>query len=111
MDMMVAGGPLRAGLWYPWYSRSAGGRLAAFNVADPAAPMFLSETNLMATNSWSYSPAFTTGGLVYLSQQNSEFVEDILPPNRRGVTPTPGGVRSEERRVGKECRSRWSPYH
>ena len=27
----------------------------------------------------------------------------------------PGGIteqtRSEERRVGKECRSRWSPYH
>ena len=22
-----------------------------------------------------------------------------------------GGYRSEERRVGKECRSRWSPYH
>ena len=22
-----------------------------------------------------------------------------------------GGWRSEERRVGKECRSRWSPYH
>src|SRR3712207_9291893 len=22
-----------------------------------------------------------------------------------------GPVRSEERRVGKECRSRWSPYH
>src|SRR5689334_24779408 len=22
-----------------------------------------------------------------------------------------GGERSEERRVGKECRSRWSPYH
>src|SRR5256885_13695326 len=22
-----------------------------------------------------------------------------------------GGKRSEERRVGKECRSRWSPYH
>ena len=21
------------------------------------------------------------------------------------------GVRSEERRIGKECRSRWSPYH
>ena len=25
--------------------------------------------------------------------------------------PTGVGVRSEERRVGKECRSRWSPYH
>src|SRR6185436_646498 len=24
---------------------------------------------------------------------------------------TEDGVRSEERRVGKECRSRWSPYH
>ena len=22
-----------------------------------------------------------------------------------------GKARSEERRVGKECRSRWSPYH
>ena len=22
-----------------------------------------------------------------------------------------GNIRSEERRVGKECRSRWSPYH
>ena len=26
----------------------------------------------------------------------------VIPPHRR---------RSEERRVGKECRSRWSPYH
>ena len=24
---------------------------------------------------------------------------------------TGGAPRSEERRVGKECRSRWSPYH
>src|SRR2546429_2624978 len=27
------------------------------------------------------------------------------------VSPTTWPVRSEERRVGKECRSRWSPYH
>ena len=26
-------------------------------------------------------------------------------------TRTLGNLRSEERRVGKECRSRWSPYH
>ena len=26
-------------------------------------------------------------------------------------TDLPEGIRSEERRVGKECRSRWSPYH
>src|SRR3712207_9268254 len=26
-------------------------------------------------------------------------------------TASPFATRSEERRVGKECRSRWSPYH
>ena len=28
-----------------------------------------------------------------------------------GVSSGLGATRSEERRVGKECRSRWSPYH
>src|SRR5256885_16257162 len=28
-----------------------------------------------------------------------------------GATVTLSDERSEERRVGKECRSRWSPYH
>ena len=37
-------------------------------------------------------------------------------PGRYGITPaynpcTNVKCRSEERRVGKECRSRWSPYH
>src|SRR5256885_17231488 len=27
------------------------------------------------------------------------------------MPPVATGARSEERRVGKECRSRWSPYH
>ena len=31
--------------------------------------------------------------------------------NDEAVSLTVGGGRSEERRVGKECRSRWSPYH
>src|SRR3712207_7260582 len=30
------------------------------------------------------------------------------PPSARPSCPS---ARSEERRVGKECRSRWSPYH
>ena len=41
---------------------------------------------------------------------------DILPENNRGIILIPqiltnNSERSEERRVGKECRSRWSPYH
>ena len=35
-----------------------------------------------------------------------EVLEGLEPVRRR-----PGMYRSEERRVGKECRSRWSPYH
>src|SRR5256885_9776908 len=39
----------------------------------------------------------------------------ILFDTRNSGEETPGpfgsGARSEERRVGKECRSRWSPYH
>ena len=32
--------------------------------------------------------------------------------NEKGeVTTDTAEIRSEERRVGKECRSRWSPYH
>ena len=32
-----------------------------------------------------------------------------IPGFRKGHAPRK--MRSEERRVGKECRSRWSPYH
>ena len=40
----------------------------------------------------------------------SEQAEAILRAISTGaMSPTVG--RSEERRVGKECRSRWSPYH
>ena len=31
--------------------------------------------------------------------------------NWLGNSDAAGTTRSEERRVGKECRSRWSPYH
>ena len=34
-------------------------------------------------------------------------VKGMLPHNTLGAEQ----LRSEERRVGKECRSRWSPYH
>src|SRR3712207_1713635 len=37
-----------------------------------------------------------------------QFTPDLLPSD---ITGTSIYERSEERRVGKECRSRWSPYH
>ena len=30
---------------------------------------------------------------------------------RKEIVDAYAAARSEERRVGKECRSRWSPYH
>src|SRR2546426_9012925 len=48
-------------------------------------------------------------------------IDRIVLSDRRGsdivvavvvlADDTGGDLRSEERRVGKECRSRWSPYH
>src|ERR1051326_3161585 len=38
--------------------------------------------------------------------EDREIRIDPLHASRRGQW-----IRSEERRVGKECRSRWSPYH
>ena len=37
-------------------------------------------------------------------------VQDLLIGASTALLPM-GVARSEERRVGKECRSRWSPYH
>ena len=36
-----------------------------------------------------------------------KFWDDLM---QLEITPR-ATIRSEERRVGKECRSRWSPYH
>src|SRR5256886_7656760 len=37
--------------------------------------------------------------------------ENLTRVRARELQRRPVGGRSEERRVGKECRSRWSPYH
>ena len=51
-------------------------------------------------------------------QKNNQYFltkEDLQKIPRKGisraVTIPSEQARSEERRVGKECRSRWSPYH
>ena len=36
---------------------------------------------------------------------------DVMVGDKGAWTGPSLGARSEERRVGKECRSRWSPYH
>ena len=46
--------------------------------------------------------------LLEVKEQTEKLIRNLIPTD----APIYGMViRSEERRVGKECRSRWSPYH
>src|SRR3989441_8014034 len=42
---------------------------------------------------------------------NGTWAVGVMSPTPRFLPLTASTNRSEERRVGKECRSRWSPYH
>src|SRR3712207_2916984 len=65
-----------------------------------------SKLNLLQSdilNAWNYWNAEGVIKMTALDSKGNYSIEflDLVESN----------VRSEERRVGKECRSRWSPYH
>ena len=70
--------------------------IAAQNAVRDAARYAVSGKPLNATGDpWTMLP-----------EQRKEFIEQQAINRSAGTA-----YRSEERRVGKECRSRWSPYH
>ena len=93
------------------------GSLSVFPVFEGAVDVFydLDDGSLSGHNST------FAGGTVLSGQElpSTPFVVTrlgILGGQFQGTPNTvkltrPVQVRSEERRVGKECRSRWSPYH
>src|SRR3954468_17131526 len=56
---------------------------------------------------WSSDVALPISIAFRAGEGDGERIPDRGTRGSRG----PDGGRSEERRVGKECRSRWSPYH
>ena len=46
-----------------------------------------------------------------LAGEKISIVKDTPGVTRDRIYADVSWLRSEERRVGKECRSRWSPYH
>ena len=62
-------------------------------------------------------PFFFMLGILFLTTCLQAAEKDSVKFVAKGIVvnknkqPLYGACRSEERRVGKECRSRWSPYH
>ena len=50
----------------------------------------------------------TTANIDIVSKTDKDGIDIIIKPGTKNESVH---IRSEERRVGKECRSRWSPYH
>ena len=46
-----------------------------------------------------------------LIKNSTKDLDDQIYSLRENILFLENRLRSEERRVGKECRSRWSPYH
>ena len=75
----------------------------------------VSEGSVSSVNVEDSQPIYGVGSKIYVDNTNSGGL------GASGVVSSTYGkpvqsiesvdVRSEERRVGKECRSRWSPYH
>src|SRR2546430_2770272 len=55
-----------------------------------------------------WKPSKPVRNALYRNNRDGTFT-DVT--EKAGVAGAYFGMRSEERRVGKECRSRWSPYH
>src|SRR5258708_34810851 len=58
-----------------------------------------------------YQPRFRVDYAVWEFGCERGPVHNRIPIQHNQPENAAGNRRSEERRVGKECRSRWSPYH
>ena len=81
----------------------AGGALFGIGVGYPVSLALTQLGNFIA---WAASLSTVSAAVTGLIVSVVMGVALTLPISSAAI-----GIRSEERRVGKECRSRWSPYH
>ena len=118
-------------LLFPGVSRPVASGTPARNQTIPDAGRGMSAAPVRPASSagqtCSSRPLSAPAGNVPLARPDSGKMEELTPPagekpdgkSRSSVglarfdeaARPPARSRSEERRVGKECRSRWSPYH
>src|SRR5256886_13839486 len=90
----------------PWGQVLAGRELALFSRQN-----ILNDMTLFGVGSVGIGggqSGGTTGGRIGYGYLYPNFNAQVTYSSKSG---RPAQLRSEERRVGKECRSRWSPYH
>ena len=95
--------------------------MTEFNNVDPAD---IARFTAMASRWW--DPAGEMAPLHHINPARTQYIDKVCGglAGQKVIDVGCGGgllsealarrgaeVRSEERRVGKECRSRWSPYH
>src|SRR5574337_857115 len=77
--------------------------------STPPAPCGSATTRGAASGCGLPFPSYSVDvALWLLATQTGDVGPNAIP---QALTSLASVVRSEERRVGKECRSRWSPYH
>ena len=81
-------------------------RRGGFERGGWVAPLFDDEAGTFLNQVYQRADAFLFGRRTYEIFAGSW---GVMPDP--GSNPIAAALRSEERRVGKECRSRWSPYH
>src|SRR2546427_13120173 len=94
--IVIEAGDFRDGEWR---------RVARWEVADEGTRPVTSDRRVEDLEDRLLGPESQVGELA----ERFDFTERMLAQRREKDRLPPG--RSEERRVGKECRSRWSPYH
>ena len=65
-------------------------------------------------NRWRIEGTLTTTSHLHVGSGETTNRKEIKNKNKKDEEAEIAAIvtdRSEERRVGKECRSRWSPYH
>ena len=96
----------------------------SYILASVGGVAYITDNVSLSSTSNSFSRNFAVdGGVFYVSTTTTNSAtstfsseEDTYYLNEADYNDSDGGglggvLRSEERRVGKECRSRWSPYH
>ena len=82
--------------------------------------LFCNETGYQTPKIDTRAAVFIDGKILLVHENNGTWClpggwcdvdQSIASNTEKEVREESGFTRSEERRVGKECRSRWSPYH